>query len=122
VICRDSSIRWRVLEPTAGSPSERRSATANPSLSSSFISFGWKFRIKLRPLWVRLEGDSHCCQPTESRPHLPHDIDPGLCIIGITAQADAVTILHDGANARPMIFEVDNPTFVADVIPLLNQL
>jgi hypothetical protein len=43
-------------------------------------------------------------------------------IIGITAQADAVTILHDGASARPMIFEVDNPTFVADVIPLLNQL
>jgi hypothetical protein len=43
-------------------------------------------------------------------------------IIGITPQADAVTILHDGANARPMIFEVDNPTFVADVIPLLNQL
>jgi hypothetical protein len=81
VICRDSSIRWRVLEPRAGSPSERRSATANPSLSSSFISFGWKFRIKLRPLWVRLEGDSHCCQPTESRPHLPHDIDPGLCFI-----------------------------------------
>jgi hypothetical protein len=43
-------------------------------------------------------------------------------IIGITPQAHAVTILHDGANARPMIFEVDNPTFVADVIPLLNQL
>jgi hypothetical protein len=43
-------------------------------------------------------------------------------IIGITAQTDAVTILHDGASARPMIFEVDNPTFVADVIPLLNQL
>jgi hypothetical protein len=43
-------------------------------------------------------------------------------IIVITTQVDAVTILHDGANARPMIFEVDNPTFVADVIPLLNQL
>jgi len=43
-------------------------------------------------------------------------------IIGIAAQADAVTILHDGANARPMIFEVDNPTFAANVIPLLNQL
>jgi hypothetical protein len=33
-----------------------------------------------------------------------------------------VTILHDGANAQLMLFEVDNPTFVADVIPLLNQL
>jgi hypothetical protein len=43
-------------------------------------------------------------------------------IIGITAHADAVTILHDGASARPMIFTVDNPTFVADVIPLLTQL
>jgi hypothetical protein len=42
--------------------------------------------------------------------------------IGITPYADAVTILHEGASARPMIFTVDNPTFVTDVIPLLNQL
>jgi hypothetical protein len=43
-------------------------------------------------------------------------------IIGITAHADGVTILHEGASARPMIFLVDNPTFVTEVIPLLNQL
>jgi hypothetical protein len=33
-----------------------------------------------------------------------------------------VTILRDGANVQPMRFEVDNPTFVADVIPLLDLL
>jgi hypothetical protein len=43
-------------------------------------------------------------------------------IIGITAHADAVTILHDGASARPMIFTVDNPIFMTEAIPLLTQL
>jgi hypothetical protein len=43
-------------------------------------------------------------------------------IVGITAHADAVTILRDAASVRPMIFAVDDPTFVAEVIPLLSQL
>lgn len=43
-------------------------------------------------------------------------------IVGIVPHADAVTIVANSASARPMIFAVDDPSFVVDIVPLLNQL